>query len=172
MEIVPDNVIGPPVRPVPVSISVTVPPAIVGAVETLVMRPKVSMVTTGIALDDPNVPVDTPVLTKLIVGSPVEPSPLATAMLPDVPAIDFGLITPPLTPIKPVDPDMDWKLAKNVPSSIRGSPLTPFALVMSKPVPTSIARGVSVFASVLTIKPLPTEFKLAGAPVKLICSVP
>jgi len=106
-EIVPDDVIGPPVRPVPVSISVTVPPAIADAVLIDVMRPKESTVTTGIAVVEPKVPVDVPVAIKLMVGLPVEASPLVTPMLPVVPTIALDVNEPPLTPSKPVELDVD-----------------------------------------------------------------
>ena len=106
-EIVPDDVIGPPVRPVPVSISVTVPPATADAVLMDVIRPKASTVTTGIAIVEPKVPVDVPVAIKLMVGLPAEASPFATSMLPVVPTIDLDVNAPPLTPKMPVELDVD-----------------------------------------------------------------
>lgn len=118
------------------------------------------------------VPGVTAVETKLIVGFPVDPSPLATEMLPDVPAIDRALTVPPLTPTSPVDPDIDWKLERNAPRPIKGFADTPSPLAMVRPVPAVIERAVSVPRAVLTCMPLPLEFKLDAAPVKLICMVP
>lgn len=93
-------------------------------------------------------------------------------MLLDVPAIAKALTTPAFTPTNPVEPDIDWKFAKNAPSEIKGSPATPLAFVIPKPVPTPIERAVSVPRAVLTCIPLLELFKLAAAPVKLICNVP
>jgi len=64
-------------------------------------------VTTGIAVVEPKVPVDVPVAIKLMVGLPVEASPLVTPMLPLVPAIALDVNEPPLTPSKPVELDVD-----------------------------------------------------------------
>lgn len=106
----------------------------------------------------------TAVVTRLAVGLPPEPLPLATAIWPDVPVIVTGVARPLPTATRPV-PDSDAMLEISPVRLTVGLPVVPSALVTPRLAPTAICTPVSVVEFVLTWMPVGDEINDAGAPV-------
>jgi hypothetical protein len=103
-----------------------------------------------------------------MIGLPLEPSPLVTAIWLDVPVIVSGVSAAPLTANKPVPTVFASVRGKPLKESV-GLPLMPLPLVRDRPEPlTANDRAVMVLAAVLTIMPVPALSNEAAVPLNEI----
>ena len=184
----PVEVIGPPVRPVPVLIRVTALPEVIEPQPAAVYPSNDSrsvlyrIVPTPEAMDrlavgptgtvKPAAPGTIGLLAIAMVGL-LEPLPSVTVIWFDVPVmVRLAMAVPPMMANMPVPVELAIAAATPVNWKV-GLPAMPSPLVTDKPEPLVLKeRAARVVEPVLATMPVPRLFTLANAPVRFTCSVP